>query len=404
MATPAHGYTFGIEEEFFLVNPRTRGAVARVPKSLVESCRRRFGDRIEHEMMQSQIETSTPICHEVGEARDWLLALRRGVGEACDELGLTFLAAGTHPLGEWREQRHTETPRYERLIDDFQIVGRRNLLCGLHVHVEAPPGIDRVDVMNRLMHWLPVFLALSTSSPFWHRQRTGLLSYRQAAYDEWPRTGIPDFFAGEAEYAAFTELLVQAGSIRDASQLWWAIRPALKFPTLELRIGDSCTRLEDALALAVLFRSLVRATVRDPALGRVRSGLTRRLIDENRWRAKRYGYDDGWIDVHTGRELPFRDAVEQLLELVADDAAALGCGNCAANVHAIMARGTSAHAQLALYREMRLDGALRITALRAVVDWLIATTRDGVAARPMPGVSPELAARAPLPRAGNPAS
>lgn len=377
MADPGHDYTFGIEEEFFLVNPRTRGSVARVPKSVVESCKRRFGERIEHEMMQSQVETSTPICRDTGEAGEWLRRLRRGVGEACDEHGLTFLAAGTHPLGEWREQRHTETPRYERLIDDFQIVGRRNLLCGLHVHVAAPPGVDRIDVMNRLMHWLPTFLALSTSSPFWHRQRTGLLSYRQAAYDEWPRTGVPDFFEDEREYERFVAMLVAAGAIRDAGQLWWAIRPALKFPTLELRIGDSCTRLEDALAIAVLFRCLVRATVRNPALGRVRSGLTRRLIDENRWRAKRYGYDAGWIDAHSGRELPFREAIDELLALVADDAAALGCGDCADQVRALLARGTSAHAQLALYRRARDDGALRITALRGVVDWLIATTRDG---------------------------
>jgi len=376
MTEVQHRYTFGIEEEFFLVNPRTRGVVPRVPKSLVESCRSRFGERIEHEMMQSQIETSTPVCDTVEEARDWLARLRSGVGAACDEIGLTFLAAGTHPLGEWREQRHTETPRYERLIDDFQIVGRRNLLCGLHVHVETPPGVDRVDVMNRLMHWLPVFLALSTSSPFWHRQRTGLMSYRQAAYDEWPRTGIPDFFAGEAEYTAFVEILKQAGSIKDASQLWWAIRPSLKYPTLELRIADSCTRLDDALALATLFRALVRATVREPALGRVRSGQTRRLIDENRWRAKRYGYGDGFIDVHNGRELAFREALEQLLALVADDADALGCGRCADDVHAILERGSSAHAQLALYRAERESGALRVTALRSVVDWLVATTRE----------------------------
>ena len=375
MADADHAYTFGIEEEFFLVNPRTRGAVARLPRSLLESCRRRFGERIEHEMLQSQLETSTPVCREAGEAREWLARLRHGVAEACDEHGLAILAAGTHPLGEWREMRHTETPRYERLIDDFQIIGRRNLMCGLHVHVATPPGVDRVDVMNRLMHWLPVFLALSTSSPFWDRQRTGLLSYRQAAYDEWPRTGIPDFFAGEAEYGAFVEMLTAAGAIRDASQLWWAIRPALKFPTLELRIADSCTHVDDALAIALLFRCLVRATVRDPALGRVRSGQTRRLIDENRWRAKRYGYHDGWIDVHTGREQTFRDALDQLVALVADDAVALGCEAYADGIARILARGTSAHAQLAIYRQHRDAGALKVTALRAVVDWLVAATR-----------------------------
>jgi carboxylate-amine ligase len=375
MADADHDYTFGIEEEFFLVNPRTRGAVARLPRSLLESCRRRFGDRIEHEMLQSQLETSTPVCREADEAREWLVRLRHGVAESCEEHGLAVLAAGTHPLGEWREMRHTESPRYERLIDDFQIIGRRNLLCGMHVHVATPPGVDRVDVMNRLMHWLPVFLALSTSSPFWDRHRTGLLSYRQAAYDEWPRTGIPDFFAGEAEYGAFVEMLAAAGAIRDASQLWWAIRPALKYPTLELRIADSCTHVDDALTIALLFRCLVRATVREPALGRVRSGQTRRLIDENRWRAKRYGYHDGWIDVHTGREQPFREALDQLVGLVADDAAALGCEGYADGIARILARGTSAHAQLSIYRQHRDAGALKVTALRAVVDWLVAATR-----------------------------
>lgn len=393
MATASHAYTFGIEEEFFLTNPRTRGAVGRVPRSLLASCQRRFGERVEHEMMQSQIETSTPICREPDEARDWLAKLRRGLGEACDEHDLTFLAAGTHPLGEWREQRHTATERYERLIDDFQIVGRRNLLCGLHVHVEAPPAADRVDVMNRLMHWLPVFLALSASSPFWHRQRTGLLSYRQAAYDEWPRTGIPDFFEGEESYDAFVAALVAAGSIRDASQLWWAIRPSLEFPTIELRIADSCTRIDDAVALAMLYRCLVRATVGNLSLGRVRTTHTRRLIDENRWRAKRYGHDDGWIDVETGREEPFRDAIERLLALVADDAHALGCTRHLEHVRAILEHGSSAHAQLAIYRDRRDAGGLRVTALRAVVDWLVATTR----AQGEPSAAPTMGRCRPTP-------
>jgi len=277
----------------------------------------------------------------------------------------------------WRCSRHTATQRYASLIDDFQIVGRRNLLCGLHIHVEAPPAADRVDVMNRLLHWLPMFLALSASSPFWHRQHTGLVSYRQAAYDEWPRTGIPDFFDGDADYRAFVDTLVAAGSIRDASMLWWAIRPALRYPTIELRIADSCTRIEDALALASLYRCLVRATVRDPSLGRIRTSHTRRLIEENRWRAKRYGCEGGWIDVHSGRELTFREALDTLLGLVVDDAVALDCTRELDHVREILARGSSAQAQLAIYRELRVAGGLRVTALRAVVDWLVATTRGG---------------------------
>ena len=177
--------------------------MARVPALLLKSCRKRYGDLVGRELLQSQIEISSPVFDSCAQARAEMTRLRRGVAEIAASLDLRLVASGTHPLAAWHEQVHTANPRYERLIDDFQIVGRRNLLCGLHVHVAVPAGVDRVDVMNRAVRWLPLFLALSTSSPFWNRQRTGLLSYRQAAYDEWPRTGIPDLYADEAEYRRF---------------------------------------------------------------------------------------------------------------------------------------------------------------------------------------------------------
>jgi carboxylate-amine ligase len=232
-------WTFGIEEEFFLVDPRTRALVGDVPPSLLHACRRRYGDAVAPELLRSQVEIVSPVFRGQDEAAEAMTALRRGVADIACEKGLRVVAAGTHPIANWSAQVETRQSRYRRLVRDFQIVGRRNVLCGLHVHVAVPPDVDRVALMNRVMPWLPAFLALSTSSPFWDREPTGLLSYRQAAYDEWPRTGIPDRFENEAEYAELVRRLVAGGAAKDASMLWWAIRPALRYPTLELRICDA---------------------------------------------------------------------------------------------------------------------------------------------------------------------
>lgn len=374
-------FTFGIEEEYFLVDPRTRNAAARVPRMFLKAARKRLGPSITPELLQSQVEVASPILSDCAQARTVLAGLRRGLSDVAQAMGLRLMAAGTHPLAAWTEQRNTEKPRYERLMDDFQIVGRRNVFCGLHVHVAVPAGEDRVRLMNRAMRWLPLFLALSTSSPFWNRQRTGLLSYRQAAYDEWPRTGIPDHFEDEADYLAFAARLQRAGAIRDASYLWWAIRPALRYPTLELRIADCCTELEDTLAIAALYRCLVRMLLRRPEVGTAWHGHTRRLVDENRWRAKRHGIEAHFIDEDSGAATPATAWLEALLLLVADDARALGCEASLRRLRTIIARGTSAHAQLARYSEVRGAGGSRVEALRAVVDQLLdATVPQGVRA------------------------
>ncbi len=372
--------TFGIEEEFFVVSPATRNLVRRVPAGLFADARRRLGRaHVAREMLQSQVELVSPIHRDMAEARTSMVAMRRGLCDAACAANVRIVAAGSHPLGAWHEQSATGKARYARLIDDFQIVGRRNLLCGMHVHVGVRAGVDRVALMNRLMPWLPVFLALSTSSPFWNRDRTGLLSYRQAAYDEWPRTGIPDHFESQQDHDAFVDLLVATGAIEGAESLWWAIRPSARFPTLELRITDCCTDLDDALAIVALFRCLVRAHVRRPTLGRARSSMTRRVIDENRWRAKRNGIDARFIDEHRAATCSFRSALSALRALVADDAAALGCSREIAHLDVILRRGTSAHRQLDRYRQCIDAGATRMDALRHVVDWLIATTRPAAA-------------------------
>ena len=316
-------YTFGIEEEFFLVHPRSRTLATSVPRSLLHACRRRYGDAVAPELLHSQIELVSPVFERCDEAYDEMLRLRRGVAAIAAQKRLRLLAAGTHPIAAWGEQSETPKNRYRSLMEDFQIVARRNVLCGLHVHVAVPEAVDRVALMNRVMPWLPVFLALSTSSPFWNRAATGLLSYRQAAYDEWPRTGIPDHFENEAEYARFVELLVGGGAVPDSSYLWWAIRPAARYPTLELRICDTCTRLADSIAIASLYRCLVRLLVRRPELAPPWTPFTRRLIDENRWRAKRFGIDAEFIALDGGKPVSCRDAVAQLVSAVEEDAEAV---------------------------------------------------------------------------------
>lgn len=383
----AEEFTFGIEEEFFLVSPVTRNLMARVPKAFLKACRKRLGSVVSPELLQAQVEVSSPVLATHEEAAQLLGACRRGLGEVADALGYRLVAAGTHPCAQWSELAATDKPRYARLIEHFGIVGRRNVLCGLHVHVAVPAGVDRVQVMNRALRWLPLLLALSTSSPFWNRQRTGLLSYRQAAYDEWPRTGIPEPFRDEADYAGFARLLVAAGAIPDESYLWWAIRPAQRFPTLELRITDACTRLEDTLAIAALFRCLVRALVRDPRAEAVEHPHARRIIDENRWRAKRDGLEASFIDDRDGSVAPAPVWLDRLLALVGDDARALAAERALGRIKTLIARGSSAHAQLDTYRRAREAGAHRDEALRAVVDWMIARTAGPLPDAPEEGLA-----------------
>jgi carboxylate-amine ligase len=371
-------YTFGIEEEFFLVNPRTRGLMARVPKGYLKACRTRLGDVVAPELLQSQIEVATRVLTDFTEAAETLDTCRAGLAEVAEAMNYRLVAAGTHPSSHWSGLEATEKPRYARLMADFGIVGRRNVLCGLHVHVAVPPGVDRVVVMNGVMRWLPLFLALSTSSPFWNRHVTGLLSYRQAAYDEWPRTGIPEFFRDQADYDAFAARLVAAGAMRDASFLWWAIRPALRYPTLELRIADACTRAEDSLIIAALYRCLVRALVRDPSLAVPHDAHTRRVIDENRWRAKREGMEASFLDERDGRVRPLTDWLADLMAMTAPDRAALGADRVLHRLPTLLARGSSAHAQLQAYQQAREAGAGHDDALRAVVDWLVSRTTQKI--------------------------
>ena len=367
-------YAFGLEEEFFLSRADTGALATDAAGTLLDEARSALGNCVTSEMLQSQIEITSPIFNHVDEARERMYLLRQGLANVAACMGLSPIAAGTHPLGVWQDQLIAEDLRYEQLMADFRIVGHRNLVCGLHVHVSIPSCIDRVDLMNRLMRWLPLLLALSTSSPFWNGRVTGLLSYRQTLYDEWPRSGIPDFFENEADYAAFADRMTRAGAIQDSSQLWWAIRPALRYPTLELRVTDACTQVEDSVAIAALFRCLVAATVRHPKAGTRHTTHTRRIIDENRWRAKRDGIRAEFIAEGSSEVLCAPDVLQAAREFVCTDAERLECTAALDTLNAVVHRGTSAHRQLKIYNEARTAGASRADALREVLTWLAVAT------------------------------
>ncbi|HEX2553987.1 MAG TPA: carboxylate-amine ligase [Microvirga sp.] len=370
-----HGdYRFGIEEECFLNDAVKRDAARSRIAEFFADCRAHVTADVQREMLEPQVEIATPPGTDFAAAREHLRSLRASLGEVAREHGLAIMAAGTHPLATWARIKPTNQPRYGKVMHDLQMLGSRTVLCGMHVHVEVPDTGQRVDLMNRMQPFLPLLLALSTSSPFWQAHRTGLLGYRLAAYRELPRTGLPDLFQDAADYQRYIDTLVAARAIENSSYCWWVIRPSLRHPTLELRVADSCTRVEDTIAIAALYRCLVRHLVREPALNRGLTGASRAIVEENCWRAQRYGIHGSFVDEATRSAKPVAQVLDEVLDRVADDAAALGCRGELDLARWIIARGTSADQQLNLYTEGLGRGLSTRDALVGVVDWLTAET------------------------------
>ena len=369
----AHPYTFGLEEEYFLVRRNGR-RLRHMPRRFFEACRAALGERFGSEMLQTQVEVQTQVHDDPLAAERDLLDLRRVVGRVAHEHGLGILSAGTHPSAQWRGQRTTDKPHYDQVMDELQMLGHRNLLCGLHVHVQPADPLQRVALMARLQPFLPLLLALSTSSPFWMGHATGLMGYRQTAYQEIPRTGLPPLFRDQADYDHYVQRMVNARAIPDASFLWWALRPSLAFPTLELRITDACTDPRDALAIAQLFRCLVRHLERAPDLFEKLHAGDQAVIEENLWRVQRHGFDTGLIDLGSGLPVSMRELLERTLRTLTDDIAALACASQIEHVGRIVERGTSAHRQLQHYQQRRQAGDAHGEALVQVVQWLAAAS------------------------------
>jgi glutamate---cysteine ligase / carboxylate-amine ligase len=363
--TEAPGWlTIGIEEEFQIVD--AEGELRAHIDELLESARPLMGEAVKAEFVQSSVEIGTKICANVAEARDEVYRMRGTLASLLAERDLRLASAGTHPFSHWQDQRITAGERYKMLEDEMQAVIRELLIFGLHVHVGIPDNDLRVEIMNEARYFLPHLLALSTSSPFWLGQDTGLKSYRSVVWSRFPRTGIPPEFSSFDEFENYCQVLLKTNSIEDGKKIWWDLRPHHLYPTLEFRVCDAATRVDETVCIAALVQAICAKLLR---LRRGNLGFRKYLpglIAENKWRAMRHGVDGKLIDFGKEAEVPMRDLALELLEFVDDVVDDLGSRADVEHVLTIIGEGTSADRQLRVFRETG--------DLRAVVDHVAAET------------------------------
>jgi len=368
-------FTLGLEEEYLLVDLATRDLVSDPPPELLQRCIAETDGRVSPEFLRSQLEVKTSVCGSVSAMRRELGSLRRKVCEISAKYGIAPVAVSTHPFARAPHRPpHTDHERYADIAREVQGGARRMLICGMHVHIGLEDDELRVDVMNQLTYFVPHLLALSCSSPFWEGEDMGMQSFRLMLLSSLPRTGLPEHFDSYGEFRRHLDALVRNGLIEDTTKIWWDIRPSSCYPTLETRVFDCCTHLDDAVCLAALNLSVVRMLYRLRRENKSWRRYPRMLIAENRWRAMRFGSDGSLLDLARGELVPFNELVEELLSIIRDDAVALGCLAEAEHARVILKRGTSAHQQQDVYQMARRQGATDSEALSAVVGWLAKTT------------------------------
>ena len=362
-------FTIGVEEEFQIVDPATWELRSHVSELLASSAAT-IGDQVKRELHQSIVEVGTKICSSLAELAEEIVCSRRELADAAERVGLRVAAAGTHPFSSWTDQQLSPGERYATIVDELQLLARSLLIFGLHVHVAIPDRALTIELMNEARYFLPHLLALSTSSPFWMGHDTGLKSYRTAVFRRFPRTGIPDRFESWSEYQEYVDLLVELHSLDNAKKLWWDIRPHPTFGTLEFRICDVPTAPRATIAIAALAQAIIVKLYKLRIRNLGFRLYHRRLIEENKWRAARYGIDGKLIDFGRRQEVPMRDLAVELLEFVDDVVDELGSRREVDYVRTILAEGTSADRQLRIHRETG--------DLRAVVRFIVDETRQGV--------------------------
>ena len=319
-------FAFGIEEEYFLVDVATHAPASLGRSGLMDAFKIELGDQVAREFMDSQVEINTGVCTTVDEAKADLTRLRGTLGKLARERGMSLVAAGTHPFARWGDQNIADGARYRQIACDLAGVGRRLNTCGMHVHVAIEDDDLRIHLMNEVRDFLPLLLALSTSSPFWQGEDTGLKSFRLAVTDAQPRSGLPEAFASWHDYEQAVSALSRSGAVEDASKIWWDLRPSPRFPTLEMRITDVCTRVEDALTIAAIFTCLCRMLYRLQRDGLTWHAYPVLLLNENRWRAQRYGVGGSLIGYSQAQLVTCAELVDKLIELIGPDAEALDVG------------------------------------------------------------------------------
>lgn len=378
MAARRPSLTLGVEEEYLLADPETGRIVTDPPEEVMEACRRELGEEVKHELLRAQIEVNSRICRDVAEVRAELVRMRAAVVRALRRFGLTIVATSTHPLVRWREQRTVDMDRYRILTEDFQALARRLAICGMHVHAGIEDEDLRIDLLRQIGYFLPHLLALSTSSPFWEGQPTGLKAFRPTIFGDLPRTGFPEDLESWSEWQRLLRVMEQCGVCDDATKIWWDVRPSVKQPTLEMRACDICTRLEDVVCIAALYQCILRMLF-DLRARNQRWRIYRRiLLEENKWRAQRWGVEAKLADYGELVLKPMPELVEELVALLRPAAEELGCVAEVEHAREIVRRGTSGDTQLRIYHEARRNGADDQRARQEVACWLVQATLEGV--------------------------
>jgi carboxylate-amine ligase len=380
----AHRFTIGVEEEFQIIDPETLELRSHVIQLLSAAASRGLGDQIKQEMHQSIVETGTKICENVGELRLEMHRTRHDLVAAAESTGLQVAAAGTHPFSSWIDQVISPGERYQNIVEEMGQLARSLLIFGMHIHVGMPDKQTTIDMMSMVRYFLPHLLALSTSSPFWMGRNTGLKSFRTTVFRRFPRTGIPEVFESWSAYENFINLLVKLNCIDNGKKIWWDVRPHPTFGTLEFRIFDVVTRVDEAIAIAALTQAIVVKLHRLYTRNMGFRMYDRALIEENKWRAARWGIEGKLIDFGKQAEVPMSVLIEELFDFVDDVLDELGSRAALEPIRAIFRHGTSAERQLRVHKETG--------DLQAVVRHIVAETREGVSlpagsAAGAPGVS-----------------
>ncbi|MFQ5616341.1 MAG: carboxylate-amine ligase [Anaerolineales bacterium] len=382
--------TLGVEEEYQIIHPKTRDLHSYVQEFLEQSKQVFPEGQLKPEFMQSQVEVGSRVCRNIKEVRHEIKRLRRAVCDLADQNGLKIVAASSHPFASWMKQDVTAGIRYKQLMDQMHEVAAQLLIFGFHIHVGFGDGEDRknlqIDIMNQLRYFLPHILALSTSSPFWQGRKTGLKSYRSVVFEMLPRTGMAPAFGSYNEYLDLVKLLGRVGTIADtdsrglpdATKIWWDVRPHPKFGTLEIRIADICTKIDEAVCIAAILQSIIAMLIKLRLNNQSWRVYRRYHIVENKWRAMRYGLEGKLIDFGKAEEVPMEFLAIELMEVLEEPARELDCWDEVQYVETILREGTSADRQIRVYQNAIKDGVSEEDALKAVVDNLISETTEGI--------------------------
>jgi glutamate---cysteine ligase / carboxylate-amine ligase len=369
--TKKPSFNIGIEEEYQIVDPNTRELRSYITQMLEDNKRTLVEIDIKPELHQSIVEVGTKVCNTPAEARADLLRLRKGVMDLAAKGGLKIVSAGTHPFANWANQEITPYDRYHGTKEAMQMLAQQLLIFGTHVHIGIEDRETMIDVMNVARYLMPHLLCLSTSSPFWVGNVTGLHSYRSVIFRNFPRTGTSPRFNSWSEFQHYLDTLVRTNTIPDGTKIWWDLRPNHKYPTLEMRVCDVCTRVDEAICIAAIFQAICFKCWKLRTSNMTFRVYPSNLIEENKWRAVRYGLDGNLIDFGKQQELPARQLIAEMIEwFIGDVVDELGSRAEVEYAYKILAEGTSADRQMAVYKQTN--------DLKAVVDHLIRETEEGV--------------------------